>query len=283
MAGMADLKLLADAIFWVIHYDTVTPQMYMLKTGCTEQFAMAAFVTLHKLGLIVKDNPNDDKPWFVTVSRIEQLPNDMINMLSANGHDLKAISEAIKGLPKEKKKPTSNILKDKAHKWIEIDNSNMPTNPVLIRLCNPGITFVESRTEIIYAEDLKIAEWDGGKWVIRGPYPLHDYSPCTDRDKINGGVDVTHWAEVTDKELEQWDHRYDSFHNYDTFSITVDDEMKEKLYHALVLAASALSNDSLQYPPEDETHKALQDAYEYICDLQVVFDRGGDIHAVDKK
>ena len=284
MANPSDLKLLADAMFWVLHYDTVTPHMYMLKTGCTEQFAAATFIALSKIGIIVKSNQSsNDFNWIVTITRMDQIPNDMLNVLCANGHDIKSISNALQGLPKGKKKVESNILKDSAHKWNEIGDDVPTDTPIIIRLTNPNITFMESRNTIIYAEDLKIASYDGVKWTIRGPYPMYDYSPCSNKDQISSDAEVTHWSTVNDKDIENWDHRFDQFHEYNEFKLKVDDDKSEAVYHALLLAASALSNAAVNYNPEDETRQAFEDAYQYICDLQVVFDRGGDINAVDKK
>lgn len=285
----ADMRILSDIIFWTIHYDYVTPQMLQLKFGCKPEFAIAAFQALYQMGVIGKNNPNDDKePWVVMYVDIEDIPNEMINVLCQNGKDIKMIIKALEGLPKEKKKVQSNILSDKTHKWIDIEDES-PNNgeTVLIRIVNPNKIYMENRTELVYMEDLKIATYypnDQDKFLIEGPFPLFDYSPCSLGRfiKYDEGAKVTHWERVIKDQLHQWKHRFDPHSKYETLKLDCSEDHIEELYRALVLAASCIGKEAIQYPKDHEVRLKLEKAYNYMCDLQATMDRGGDINAVDK-
>ena len=279
----SDMKMLTTIIFWALHYDQVTPQLMMLHFNCKEEFAEASLVALHSIGIINKSNPGDAKePWLVMYHEITDIPNDLLNVLQMNGYTIVQISEALKGLPKEKKKVSSNILTDKAHKWVSVaDEFPEENKKCLIRFYDPEKIYLESRTEIVYLEDIKVASYDGDKWTIDGPFPLYDFSPCSKNETINDGCLVTHWANATEKELEQWEHRFDPHHQYTNFSISIDDDKIESIYRALILAGSCISKEAIQYPSDTDVRIKLEEAYKYICDLQTVMDRGGDINAVD--
>lgn len=280
----SDMKMLTTIIFWALHYDQVTPQLMMLHFNCKEEFARASLVALHSIGIINKSNPGDDKePWSVMYNEITDIPNDLLNVLQMNGYTIVQISEALKGLPKEKKKVSSNILTDKAHEWVSVaDEFPEENKKCLIRFYDLEKIYLESRTEIVYLEDIKVAYYDGNEWKIEGPFPLYDFSPCSKNETINKGCIVTHWANVTEKELEQWEHRFDPHYQYTKFSIEIDDDKNEALYRALILAGSCISKEAIQYPSDNDVRIKLEEAYKFICDMQTVMDRGGDINAMDK-
>lgn len=282
--NQADMKMLSTIIFWALHYDTITPQLLILHFNCSEEFANAVIVAMHSMGVLNKKNPNNDKePWIVTYTELTDIPGDMLNLLQMNGYDFKQIAEALKGLPATKKKVSSNILTDTTHSWKTIEDGYPDIDvPVVIRLFDPGKIYMESRTEIVYIEDIKIASWNGVEWIIRGPFPLFDFSTCSKLTKVNEGVKVTHWASSTEKEISQWDHRYDPLYNYTDLKLFVDNDHLESLYKALILAASSLSKEAIQYPSDNEIRQRYEAAYKYICDLQTAIDRGGDINALDK-
>ena len=122
---------------------------------------------------------------------------------------------------------------------IEAFTEDFPSDKlVLIRLQSPDKVFMESRTEIVYLEDLKIAKFVNGVWEIEGPFPLFDFSPLSKFAKLNDDTIVTHWAELSDKEIEAWHHRFDNHFEYNTFKVEIDDDKKEDIYRALILAAS---------------------------------------------
>lgn len=283
----ADMKILSEIIFWAIHYDAVTPQMLMLKMGCKAEFAEAAFHALYSLGVISKNNPNNDKePWIVMYVSIEDIPNEMINVLCQYGKDIKQIMKALEGLPKEKKKVTSNILSDKAHTWIDIKDE-MPNEDeiVVIRMVNENKVYMQSRTELVYMEDLKIAKYcpnNDDIFLIEPPFPLYDYSPCSTNQFINkgDGVKITHWAKLKQEEIDSWHHRFDPHFKYNELKLYCGDDHIEEVYRALVLAASCIGKEAIQYPKDNEVRTKLEKAYNYICDLQAAMDRGGDVNAV---
>ena len=281
--SQVDMRMLSNIIFWALHYDTITPQLMMLNFNCKEEFAEASIVALHSLGVLNKNNPGDNKePWVVMYHELTDIPNDMLNVLQSNGYTLSQLGEALKGMPKEKKKVSSNILTDKTHKWISTEE-NMPENdtPVIIRLYNPNQIYLENRTEIVYVEDIKIASYNGTEWIIRGPFPLYDFSMCSKMSKVNEGIKVTHWAAPTDKEIDQWDNRYNHLFKYDELKVSIDDEHRESFYRSLILAGSCLAREVANFPKESEVRPKFEAAYKYICDLQTAMDRGGDINALD--
>lgn len=284
--NQADMKMLATVIFWALHYDKVTTNLMVLHFNCKEEFAQASLVALHGLGVINRSNPNDEnEPWTVMINDIGDINSDMLNILQMNGFTIKQISDALKGLPTEKKKVASNILTDRTHTWFDLDKTKPEEDKLyLIRLCNKNKIFIESRTEIVYIEDIKIAKFVNNEWSIEGPFPLYDFSPCSKMESINDGCIVTHFAEVNEKEIDQWHHRFDPHHKYDSLKIYVDDDNIEDFYRALIIASSCISKEAINYPEDHEVRIKLEEAYKYICDMQTALDRGGNInHAMDKK
>lgn len=277
----ADMKILATSIFWALHYDTINMNMMMLRFGCNEEFAQATFAAMEGIGVIQKIN---NTTWAVCAGSIEELPNGLVNVLCANGFTIKNISDAIKGLPKDKKKLSSNILAGENHKWIDINEKKpTPFAPVLIRMQDTNKVFAESRTEIVYVEDLKIAHWNSEKWIIEGPFPKYDFSPCSSHENVNEDCIVTHWADVTEEDLDHWKHRFDPANEYEVFKINMDESHQEGLYKATLFANSLLMREAMAYPEDSENRKRLEEAYRYMCDIQCVIDRGGDInHAMGK-
>lgn len=272
----ADMKMLSTIIFWAIHYDTVNPNMMMLRFGCNEDFALATFTAMENIGVIQQIN---NAQWKVVASKIEELPNGLVNVLCANGFTIKDISDAIKGLPKDKKKISSNILAGETHKWNDIKEvPPTPFAPILIRMQDINQVFMESRTEIVYVEDLKIAHWNSEKWVIEGPFPKYDFSPCSDHENVNEDCEVTHWAEVTEEDLDHWKHRYDPSQEYEEFKIDIDDAHEEELYKATILANSLIMREAMAYPEGHENRLRLESVYRYMCDIQCAIDRGGNIN-----
>ncbi len=277
-----NMKMISELIVWAFHYDAITPQMIMLKLNCTADMANAIIITLHTLGILNKNDPsNDAEPWIVMINRLQDIPNHMLNVLQADGHSLEEITEALKGLPKEKKKISSNILSDRAHEWTAVQDKAPEENiPIIIRICNPEKEFIETKTEIVYLEDTKIGLWDGNKWIICGPHPKYDFSPCSDKENLREGCNVTHWAKCSGTELKGWKSRLDPHHKYDHMYIDVDEDKIEDLYRSLILACSCLAKEAIHYPKDHEVRIKLEEAYGYICDFQAAFDRNGSINAI---
>lgn len=165
---------------------------------------------------------------------------------------------------------------------------------VVIRFVDPEFIEAESETEILLREDLKVAEFvrdyndkEQGEWVIQPPYLKYDFSPLSNREKINKEAHVTHWREASEEELDNWLHRLDPINKYNHLVIEVDPEFEEGVYRSLVWGCNMLAKSSNRYKAlakqtndKEEAEKIANRAEDLskmanaLMDLQTCFDHG---------
>lgn len=154
---------------------------------------------------------------------------------------------------------------------------------VVIRMMNPTIIYAENEKEIYPSEDMKIGEFirnatdpSTGVWVIAPPHPRFDYSPLSDKERLNDETLVTHWAIPEEGELEGWRTRFDQTNLYKKLNIEVDDDHLELVYRALVWGAAFIQ----KYNPDEPEAKYLAHV---LYDLQYVIDTGKGIELSDEE
>lgn len=180
------------------------------------------------------------------------------------------------------KKELSLILQGRSHKWFPIEDTKIIAgNPYIVRLVDKNYIMYETDDELVYREDIQIARFIDGKWKIEGPFPKMDFSLCSERENLKNGVEVTHIAYPTEDDVNAFHQRYDPIYKYNKFIIDVDDNMVDELYHAIIIAKGCMSKMSINFEGNNEDLNKIQKAYDLLSDMQCVFDRGGDIHAMD--
>lgn len=180
------------------------------------------------------------------------------------------------------KEIVSNILRE-ARPWRDATKVKPdPGQLVVIRITNPDIIYVETETEILPSEDMKIAKFnrnqDGvnGIWVIEPPYPKFDYSPLSNKEQLYPGTMVTHWAVPEEGEIEGWKTRFNPSGIYKKLNIEVDDDHLELVYRALIWASAYIQKAN----PDDPDAKRLASV---LYDLQYVLDTGKPIELSDEE
>lgn len=139
---------------------------------------------------------------------------------------------------------------------------------VVIRLYTKDMVFGEDKENIYVAEDIKVGTWDGENWTISDPQPKYDYSPLSNKNKLNDGVSVTHWAEpVTEPdEIMGWNTRLDKITDIDMRIIT-EESREEDVYRALLFGAFALTQ-ICNTGMINESPERIRLYHQILCDLQ---------------
>ncbi len=127
-------------------------------------------------------------------------------------------------------------------------------------------------------EDVTLGLWNGEEWEQCSPYPLYDYSPFTNKDKVTSTV--THWHEPNPDDessmgdIKSYESRFNIFINYNELDISVDDEHREIVFRGLMGATLALGTmlDSMEAHASDniDMFNNLVSAYHVIYDLHSV-------------
>jgi len=267
-------KTIADVIMWTIHHDVISSSL-MMKTFQIEKFVAQS--TLEMLSKIEVIEENDQQPelYYVLINEVENLLPEVLDLLINCDYSLSDIKKAVQGVPKEEKYVSSNILSDKSRDWIPFNETKPKLNtPILIRFTDESTVLMESKTEIVYSEDLKIAMWDGIEFHIMAPYPKYDFSPLSNKEYLNDGVFVTHWSNINRKDLEGWQTRFNPINKYKHLELSVSREQEEEVYKALILAAACIMRTVNDCAANDPTRDKLVKAHSVMCDLQSAIDYG---------
>lgn len=173
-----------------------------------------------------------------------------------------------------KKKIISHILEEQ-REWVPAAAAKPRYNQqVVMRLYNPNIIYRETETEIYPSEDIKIGRYargygEGGSWYVDPPFPRFDYSPLTNKESLNEGTVVTHWAIPSKKEIEAWNDRFSQINLFRKLKLEVDEEHEEDVYRALMFGAAYIQN-MLRLTGEDNPEAVRLATILY--DLQYVLD-----------
>lgn len=186
------------------------------------------------------------------------------------------------------KKRISKLL-DEDRGWHNIkDKLPDADKHVIIRMTNPHYIYYETDVEIYYAEDLKIAKCvkdyndpdniDKCTWSIIPPYPKFDYSPLSRYDRLLEGTVVTHWADVSDEDIESWNNRFNITDAYLTLRFDIDDDHAELMYKALMYGAGVIGRAYTQEKSDEllAYHVMLQDLLNSM-DKNVMIENGKEI------
>lgn len=159
--------------------------------------------------------------------------------------------------------------------------------PVVFRFVNKGKVYAEDDENIIYAEDIKVGRFASnyddpskGVWKIDPPFPKYDFSPLSKNDQLLEGSVVTHWAKVSDEELEGWKTRFDPIGEYHGLSIRVAPEEEELVYRALLRGANAIArmyNIGAADVKNDPQQREIYMMYAVLNDLQFCIDTNSHI------
>lgn len=168
-------------------------------------------------------------------------------------------------MERSEKKRISRILAENRD-WHNVKDCLPPANTqVLIRFTDPGLVFAENDKEILVAENSKIGrcvrDFDNPdditkcSWVIDPPYPKYDFSPLANKDRINEGAVVTHWATPTQEDLNYYNHQFDFKYEFELLRFEVDQQDEEDFYKALMNAIASLTWVYGTKEPEEQSAK----------------------------
>lgn len=167
-----------------------------------------------------------------------------------------------------------SITLEQPRDWTEITGINtMPETgiPVAIRLVNESIIARRNDVtgEFSYIEQAIPAIWIDGVWEIQGPFPRFDFNPLAPNGLIADGVKVTHWAPMTDIELNDYRNRLKPMGTYtgDMYPILVADiNDHERIYKMLSYVCNlvAMVGDQEIYVDGSD----MQEAYKIISDIK---------------
>lgn len=269
--------LLGELLAYVISNDHISCNDLQNEFKLTEQAAIKGIELCDALGIITVEHYqyfNKDNVYF-TITDISQLNERAMEYLKSAGYDAERVNKLFQGKPREEKEYLSNILNDSVRTWKNVDYTTPPVySLIIIRITSSDKVLYESRSEIMYVEDLKIAKWDGNKYVLEGPFPKCDFSPLSEMEKLKEGSIVTHWTEATEKDIQSWKNRFNPKNRYKHLEVIVDDNMVDDVYKSLLLAAGCVYKLMIDLPKEDETRIQLEKTHSIMCDLQAAMDFG---------
>lgn len=273
--GTEEEKTLA-ALVYVIHYDNITESMIK------EEFPTFDDTTIHNIiAALYKHSiiyPTDDG-YEVCVWSIHYLNRYILLKLHDLGFSEKYLSEVFKGdhtIKKEVSKIT-NI----GSGWTNV-TKDLENGVYFIRIKNPNKVYKSTREEVTYVEDIRLADWKDGKWKVKGPFPLIDYSQVMEGNNIKEGMVVSDCRVATDAEIAAWESRFNPSDNYEKLILEVDDKHINDIYDALAVALSSLAYCA-NYAEDNEAATKISNAYLRISDLQSILNRkGGSVDAMDK-
>lgn len=261
--------ILANVIMYILKNDIVSMGDIINRFKLSIESAENIINTMVAANII--SETNNDGINNVIVNSLDDINEGIIEFLNDNSFDNNEISKAFKALTTAEKDEVSIILNENRD-WNNVDSAMPDENvPVIIRMIDRSMIYTENRTEVLYAEDMKIAQWDGTKWTIIPPYPRYDYSPLSKFSELNKGTVVTHWALVDADELHGWNTRFDRINPYN-LTIEVDPEYEEDVYRALMWGAAFISKFGGPDFTDDKECKGLRKLYNVLCDMQACID-----------
>jgi hypothetical protein len=266
-------KVTANAIMFILKHDAISESDIVHRFKLSTEAAANVIKTMITARILGEANEYGFYP--VIVKCLNDINEGIIEFLSDNGFSKQDIVDAFKALTTEEKDEVSMILNEKRN-WIDINTTKPNENtPVVVRMVNKNMIYTENKSEVLYAEDVKIAEWDGEEWMIIPPYPKYDYSPITKFSELNEGTVVTHWAEVSDDELEDWKNRFNRFSDYN-MKIEIDPEHEEDVYRALMWGAAYIAKFGGPDFANAQPGTGLRKMYETLCDMQACIDSNNE-------
>ena len=139
-------------------------------------------------------------------------------------------------------------------------------SPVVLRLMHSTELGGEDESYLYPIEDIMVGYYSSGHWVIASPFPKYDYSRLSNKSVINENVEVTHWADLNEGELEGWKTRFNRIREYGKLVLEVDEDSEEDVYRALMWAGHfiAMAAGPDFYNKDSDMRKW----YEILCDLQ---------------
>lgn len=277
MFGQMDVeskKTIANVIFDTLKKPILSYKIMRLRYPRFNDATLNDLLLLMQQLSIITDMHNGE--YQVNPRKPADLAPPVLWLLMTDGKFKKEeIEEVLAKLPPIEKKEVSSILSENSEfDWINIEDQPAPENkPVAIRFYDPSKNYGESADMIFIAEDMKIATLEDGIWSILPPYPLYDYSPLSNKSSINENCIVTHWAEVSDEEMEGWNTRFNPLSTYKHLNIEVDKDHEELLYKTL-LWSSRFIRQAMEANKDNGTSGDLMKYYEILCDLQYCMDTG---------
>ena len=170
-------------------------------------------------------------------------------------------------------KPRYSPVLAQEREWIPVkDQLPGDAQPVLIRLLHPNDLSGEDEKYLFCLEDIMIGAHCDGNWYICPPFPKYDYSRLSNKQNINDGIEVTHWAVPKDTEIKGWDSRFDRIREYEKLVLEVDSKNEEDVYRALMWAGHFIAMAA--GPDFNNKESDMRKWYEIICDLQNAIDQG---------
>lgn len=268
--------ILANVIMYIFKHDTITGADLINRFKLSIEAATNIITTMGASGII---GPEEAGVHPVTVKYLDDINEGIVEFLNDHGFTKEMIVDAFKALPTEQKEEVSIILREDRN-WRNADEVKPDFNiPVAIRMIDRSKIYTENRSEVLYAEDIKIALWDGEKWTIIPPYPKFDYSPLSKYSELNEGVIVSHWGDIMVEELNAWQRRFDRFHGY-KLKIEVDPDYEEEVYRALMWGAAYISKFGGPDFNNDDPENSLRKMYTTLCDMQACMDTHNEEEAV---
>ena len=228
------------------------------------------------LGLVeINQYGENDIAFFPAVQSYFEIPapvKSMFKELCMSDDDMRVMMLEKKFA--DKTEDSAILHSSRGFPWYEVAVGYPEENqPVVIRIKNPNRIAYEGKDDYTYVEDVKIASWNGKEWKIRPPFPKYDMSPCSDHENVIDGCVVTHWAEATEDEIENWDKRFDYLNQYDHLEIKVDKKHHRDVYMALLYGAAALDKVIHAIDPNSSDRELLLNDYRILCDLQACMDK----------
>lgn len=169
---------------------------------------------------------------------------------------------------KYKKPVLSNILISESKFDWRLSSEGLPDidQIVIVRLCNHSKQVDEDNLHVKVLEDLKLAKYTSNGWRILPPHPLFDYSPLSHMDEIFKDTEVFHWAIPSEKDIVDWNHRFDIIGKYEKLNLEVGNKDLPLIYKALMHGGMAIA--TLAGPEINKPDSEFRKFYEVLYDLQ---------------
>ena len=260
-------KIFANCVMYILKHDTISAADLVNRFKLSIEAASNIIGTMELTSII--DNPDKNGVYTVIAKSMDELNEGILCFLHDNGFSNEEINYAFKALTIEEKEEISNILLEERN-WINADETKPDLDTaVVIRIVDKNKIQVETRSEVMYVEDIKIASWDGYNWYICPPFAKYDYSPLSSHSEINEGAIVTHWATPEEGEVNAWNTRFDRTSDYD-LKISVDSE-HEEIYRALLIGATYIAKFGGVEFTECPENQGLKSAYNALYDMMSYF------------
>ncbi len=265
-------KTLADITYWIISKESVTPPEMSHRFNIDINAASTMVEFMVNKGLLI---PVGGK--LIPNEKISE-ESDIIVNLRRFYSDEAILRAGNKDIPREEKEEISGIIANTDYEWISVDEHVPEEDEVVaIRIKNKANVIDETSVDIEYMESIYLATYSGTEWVIEPPYFAYDLSGITEGPKVlvSDDISVTHWAKVTDEEINKWNNRLNIIGDYDMMSFSVDKKCERKVYESLTIAARILFNN-LRSIPNSAFREKVAYAYQVVSDIQAVIDNGGE-------